>query len=84
MNGGNVEVVKEFQYLGSLVEAAGEMTGEVEHCIVRASRTFGSLCNVVFMDHLLNLETKRLVYRSVVLDVLLYGAETWAPTQVLV
>ena len=32
----------------------------------------------------LTLETKRMVYRSVVLGVLLYGAETWAPTQELV
>ena len=60
MNGGIVEVVKEFQYLGSLVKAAGGMTGEVEHRIVRASRSFGSLCNAVFMDHHLTLETKTL------------------------
>ena len=32
----------------------------------------------------LSLETKQLVYQSVVLGVLLYGVETWAPTQVLV
>ena len=32
----------------------------------------------------LTLETKRMVYRSVVLGVFLYGAETWAPTQELV
>ena len=32
----------------------------------------------------LSLETKRQVYFSVVLGVLLHGAETWAPTQVLV
>ena len=44
-----------------------------------ASKLFESLCNVVFMDCDLNLETKRLVYYSVVLGVLLYGAETLAP-----
>ena len=48
-----------------------------------ASKVFESLCNVVFMDCDLNLETKRLVYHSVVLGVLLYGAETLAPPQVL-
>ena len=32
----------------------------------------------------LTLETKRMVYRSVVLKLLLYGAEIWAPTQELV
>ena len=38
----------------------------------------------MFLAHDLSLETKRLVYCSVVLGVFLYGAETWAPTQVLV
>ena len=84
INNGTVEVVKEFQYLWSLVEATSGMTGQVRHRIVQASRTFGSICNTVFMDGYLNLKTKRLVYHSVVLGVLLYGAETWTPTQVLV
>ena len=32
----------------------------------------------------LTMETKKMVYQSVVLGVLLCGAETWAPTQDLV
>ena len=79
MNAGTVEVVKEFRYLGSLVEAVVGMIGEVEQCFVRASKTFISLCKVVFTDRHLNLETKRFVYCYVVLGVLLYGAETLAP-----
>ena len=75
MSGGTVDIV----YLGPLVGAAGGMTAEVKHHIVQTSKTFGSLCNAVFMDHHLNLETIRLVYRSVVLGMLLYGVETWAP-----
>jgi len=39
---------------------------------------------VVFTASDLTLDTKRMVYRSVVLGVLLYGVETWAPTQELV
>ena len=58
------------------------MTGEVDHHFVQASRAFGSLHSAVFMAHDLSVETKRLVYRSVVLRV--YSAETWVPTQVLV
>ena len=38
----------------------------------------------MFLAHDLSLETKRLVYQSLVLGVLLYGAETWAPKQVTV
>ena len=84
LNGGAVEVVREFKYLGSLVEASGRMTGEIDQRIVQASKAFGSLRSAVFLAHDLSLETKRLVYCSVVLGMLLYGAETWAPTQVLV
>ena len=50
----------------------------------QASKVFGGLCSSGFMVHNLSLETKRLVYHSVVLGTLLYGAEAWTPTQVLV
>ena len=43
------------------------------------SRAFGSLHGSVFTASDLTLETKRMVYRSVVLGVLLYGTEIWAP-----
>ena len=43
----------------------------------------GLLAVSVFAVSDLTLETKRMMYRSVVLGVLLYGAETWAPTQEL-
>ena len=84
LGGGSVEVVKEFKYLGSLIEAHGRMTGEVTRRSAQASRVFGELRSSVFTACDLSLETKRLVYQSVVLGVLLYGVETWAPTQVLV
>ena len=50
LNGGAVEVVREFKYLGSLVEASGRMIGEIDQCIVRATKAFGSLCSAVFLD----------------------------------
>ena len=52
--------------------------------LAQASRAFGSLRDSVFAASDLSLEMKRLLYQSVVLGVLLYGAETWAPTQELV
>ena len=79
LDGGVVEVVEQFKYLGSLVEACGGVVGEVSCRIAQASRAFGSLRDSVFTASDLTMETKRMVYRSVVLGVLLYGAETWAP-----
>ena len=84
LGSGSVEVVKEFKNLGSLIEARGGMTGEVDRQIAQASKAFGELHNSVFLAGDLSLETKRLFYQSVVLGVLLYGGETWAFTQVVV
>jgi len=75
-----VEVVDRLKYLGSLVEARGRVVGEVDCRIVQASRVFCSLRDSVFTASNLTLENKRMVYRSVMLGVLLYGAEPWAPT----
>ena len=81
---GVVDVVDQLKYLGSLVEACGGVVAEVSNRIAQASRAFGRLRNSVFTASDLTLETERMVYRSVVLGVLLYGAEAWAPTQELV
>ena len=77
IRGDTIETVPEFRYLGSIVEAHGEILKEVEDRIARASRAFGALCRPVFQDNKLSLETKRMVYRAVVMGVLLYGAEAW-------
>ena len=79
LDGGVVGVVEQFKYLGSLVEACDRIVGEVSCRIAQASRAFGSLCDSMFTASDLTMETKEMVYRSVVLGVLLYGAETWAP-----
>lgn len=87
LDGGVVEVVEDFKYLGSLAKTIGNIIGEsdCDHHIAQASKAFDSLHSTVFMTHNLSLEIKSLlVYHSVVLGVLLHVVETWAPTQVLV
>ena len=61
---GVVDVVDQFKYLGSLVEARGGMVAEVRNRIAQASGAFGSLRNSVFIASDLTLETKRMVYQS--------------------
>ena len=68
---GEVECVKEFKYLGSIVEARGGVVKEVGERIAKASRAFGALRMPVFRDSNLSLTTKRMVYKAVVLGVLL-------------
>ena len=67
-----------------MAEACGGVVDKVGCRTTQASRAFGSPRNSVFAAADLTLKTKRMVYRSVVLAALLYGAENWGPTQKLV
>ncbi len=80
VEGGTIECVKEFSYLGSQVDDSGRIDGEVERQIGLASRAFGALRKAVFLDRNLTLTTKRMIYRACVVSVLiLYGSECWTP-----
>ena len=59
------------------------MVGLAAGLLKHLARAFGSLHDSVLTESDLTLETKRM-YQSVVLGVLLYGAETWTPAQELV
>ena len=72
-DGGEMECVTEFMYLGSILEAKGGIAQEVGERIAKASRAFGALQEPVFRDSNLSLRTKSTVYKAVVLGVLLYG-----------
>ena len=65
---GVMGVVERFKYLGSMVEACGGVVGEVGCGIAQASRAFGNLRSSMFAATDLSLETKGIMYRSVVLD----------------
>ena len=74
LDGGEVECVTEFKYLGSIVEAKGGIAQEVGEKIAKVSKAFGALREPIFRDSNLSLRTKRKVYKAVVLGVLLYTA----------
>ena len=77
VEGGEIEMVDHFTYLGSTLSRDGDVMEDVKCRIVKASRAFGCLRGSVFNNPILSLTTKRMVYRAIVLSVLLYGAETW-------
>lgn len=72
-----VESVCEFPYLGSVVDASGRMDSDIDRRIAQASKAFGALRKSVFSDKDLLVQTKRKIYQSCVLSVLLYGSECW-------
>ena len=76
LDGGVINVVDHFTYLGSNISRDGEVTMDVGCRIAKAARAFGCLRRPIFQDKHFSVATKRQVYRAVVLSVLLYGAET--------
>ena len=79
LDGGEVEAVKEFPYLGSVVDSSGRIDADVNRRVAQASKAFGALRKAVFLDKNLRMATKRKIYNACVLSVLLYGAECWIP-----
>ena len=77
VDGGTIDCVPQFTYLGGIVNCDGALDREVVQRIAKASRIFGCLRIPIFQCRRLSLRIKILVYRAVVLTTLFYGAETW-------
>ena len=60
------------------MSADGEVTAKVNCRIAKASKAFGCLRVPILFNRTLSINTKRAVYKAVVISILLYGAETWA------
>lgn len=76
IGGYDLEVVKNFIYLGSEVTSDNNTSVEVKRRIVLANRCLFSL-NRLFRSTQLSRKTKIKLYNELVLPVLLYGAECW-------
>ena len=77
VDGGSIECVKEFQYLGSIIGVDGQIDVEVDKCLSNTSKAFSALRKAVFTNTNPSLIIKRQVYEAYVLSVLLYGGECW-------
>ena len=77
LEGGEIEHVSEFPYLGSSIAVNGRTDDEIDRRIANASKAFGALRQAVFTDANLSITTTRLLYQACVLSVLLYRGEYW-------
>ena len=77
-NGQDLEEVKLFTYLGSILANDGSITEDI---IGKAAYAFGRLKRAVWNSSDIIVQTKCKVYTSVVLGTLLYSAETWTTLQ---
>ena len=74
-----VDIVEEFEYLGSIVTANCELDREVNTRIRKASSNFRSLCRILWYQKKIKMGTKLRMFKAAILPTLLYGSETWAP-----
>ncbi len=65
LEGGEVECVTNFKYLGSVLEANGGVGMEVGERIAKTARAFGALKGPIFNNSNLCYKTKRMVYKAV-------------------
>ena len=70
----NFEVVKDFVYLGSAVNAENNTSAEIKRRITLANRCFFGLRKQL-SGKVLSRGTKVLLYKTLIIAVLLYGAE---------
>ena len=81
LKGQRLEEVDSFSYLGSEVEQMARVERDVRTRLEKAATVYQMWRRKVFRSRNLSRRTKMRVFRSMVMSVLLYGAETWSPTQ---
>ena len=74
-------IVTEFPYLGDIVARDGSDGSAVDSRISKAGKAFGALRKCVFSSTSVTSVAKRAVYQSIILSILLYGAEGWSLTE---
>ena len=74
INGETLEVVHQFQYLGSTMT---DMDAEISKRIGTAFTTMSELTKRVWENKHLKIPTKVNVYKACVISTLLYGSESW-------
>jgi exonuclease III len=78
---GFVSFVPEFKYLGSLTHFSTASDTDILARIGYATAAFGAMRSCIFANKDLHLKTKAKIYVTLVVTILLYGSESWAPRQ---
>ena len=79
--GGIVTFTQRFRYLGSLVTDDLRDDHDVDARLASASAAFAALRGCVFDTKDIKLATKKRVYLTLVVNILLYGSECWCLTE---
>jgi hypothetical protein len=80
LNGRKIGVVRDFVYLGSLMNSTNDSKGEVKRRILLANKCYYGTSKHL-RSRMLSRATKFKIYRTLILPVLTYGNETWTMTK---
>ena len=81
LNGEPIGEVCSFEYLGSILESTCSVDREVDSRLQKAGTVYQMWRYKVFRSRSLSIATKVRVFQSLMVSVLLYGAETWPMNQ---
>ena len=74
-----VDVIEEFEYMGSVVTSSCELDREISTRIRKASNIFRSLCSTLWHQKSIKLCIKLRMFKAAIIPILLYGSESWTP-----
>ena len=80
VNNTKVEQVTSLNYLGVQITSSKDLTTEVRHQAIKASRISGCLNETIWSNKYLRTEAKVRIYKSIVRPTLTYAAETRTDT----
>ena len=76
IDGGTVETVSDFIFLGSKITADGECSHEIKRCLLLGRKVMTNLDNL-FKSRDITLPTKVHLVKATVFPVVKYGCESW-------
>ena len=83
VNGNELDNTAEYIYLGAKITQDGDVTKEVSGRISKAASTF-TMLRKIWKSRSLKERTKLKIFNTTVKSVLLYGAETWKPSNTII
>ena len=76
LDGGTLEEVDQFKYLGSVIAANGGVEADVRHKVSEGYNVLGALKGVM-KNRGLGMNVKKVLLEKVVMSTVMYGSESW-------
>ena len=77
IDGGTVEMVSDFIFLGSKITADGDCSHEIKRCFLLGRKVMTNL-DSIFKSRDITLPTKVHLVKAIVFPVVMYGCESWS------